>query len=293
MKEQNDKVVANIYQTFDYEKFKVLAENRGQKETKGIKERKMLTLQHMVDSGRWIHEISRVRVNEDFSVIDGAHTLELCRRNNLPVLYEVTDDPHFNEVTRREMIGNVYSINSVTTSWTSQELFEAAVQVKAPLALLMKEIIETEDNYFLWTDLMALLQKDGRYFVGRWRQANMATFEDKELISIILGSEFSQELKHFIKLNLKARIAPKKGMILKAAYEILWHARVHVDPRKFRTSLASIPEHLVQSSKTTTDDGCRRLLIAHYNKSQGQDVAIQAVQFALAHKDAEEPVMIE
>ena len=107
------------------------------------------------------------------------------------------------------------------------------------------------------------------------------------------SNEFAQELKFFVKFNLKARIAPKKGLILKAAYDILWHAREHVNPLNFRKSLASIPESWVQSAKTSTDDRCRRLLIAHYNKSQGQSVNIQAVTFAVKHKGAEEAVVIE
>jgi hypothetical protein len=293
MAKTDDKVVANVYETFDYDKFKVLAENRGQKDTKGIKDRKIKRLQDMINAGTWIHDLSRVKVNVDFQIIDGAHTFEVARRNGLSIRYEVTDDPHFNEVSKRQMVGNVYSINSITTSWSSQELFDAACQTKAPLALLMKDILEEHENFFVWTDLQALLEKDGRHFVGRWRGVTMQTFEDKDLIDLIQSNEFAQELKFFVKLNLKARIAPKKGLILKAAYDILWHAREHVNPSMFRKSLVSIPESWVQSAKTSTDDKCRRLLIHHYNKNQGQAVNIQAVTFAVKHKGQEEVVMIE
>ena len=185
MAKNDDKVVANVYETFDYDKFKILAENRGQKETKGIKDRKIKRLQDMINRGTWIHEMSRVKVNTDFQIIDGAHTFEVSRLNGLSIRYEVTDDPHFNEVSKREMVGNVYSINSITTSWTSAELFDAACQTKAPLALLMKDILEEHDNFFVWTDLQALLEKDGRHFVGRWRGVTMQTFEDKNLIEFI------------------------------------------------------------------------------------------------------------
>jgi hypothetical protein len=291
MRENKDKVVANVYETFDYDKFAVLAENRGQKEFKGIKEKKITSLQKMIDAGTWIHEMSRVKVNVAFQIIDGAHTFEVARRNHLSIRYEITDDPHFNEVTKREMVGNVYNINSITTSWTSKELFEAACQTKAPLALLMKDILEANDNFFVWTDLQSLLEKDGRHFVGRWRGVTMQTFEDRNLIEYIQSNEFELELKFFVKFNLKARIAVKKGLILKAAYDILWHAREHVNPSMFRKSLVSIPESWVQSAKTSSDDKCRRLLIHHYNKSQGQSVNISSVTFAVKHKGVEEPVL--
>jgi hypothetical protein len=185
----------------------------------------------------------------------------------------------------------VYSINSVTTSWTSSELFNAAIQCKAPLALALYAIIDNNDNTFLWTDLMALLQKDTRYFMGRWRQASMKTFEDRALLDFLNSGEFELELKAFVKLNLKARIAFKKGIILKAAYDILWHARDMVNPSLFRKSLATIPDNLVQSARTVTDDGARRLLIQHYNKSQGQAVETATVLYALKHKDAQEELL--
>ena len=54
------------------------------------------------------------------------------------------------------MIGNVYSTQSkLRPPGRPSELFNAAVQVKAPLALSMNVIIEENDNYFLWTDLLA------------------------------------------------------------------------------------------------------------------------------------------
>jgi hypothetical protein len=292
MANNKDRVVANVFETTDYDRFSILAENRGQKETKGLKERKLERLQRMVNDGTWIHEMSRVRVNTQQQVVDGAHTLEICRRNKMPVRYEITDNPKFNYVTRREMIGNVYSINSVTTSWSSQELFDAACQLKAPLALIMKEILEANNNFFVWTDLMSLVEKDGRHFVGRWRGVTMHTFEDKDLVEYIQSPEFEAELKYFVKFNLKARIALKKGLILKAAYDILWYAREHVDPLMFRKSLVNIPENVIQSGKTTTLDGAIRLLISHYNKSQGQTVNIQSMLFAIRHKGVEEPVEI-
>ena len=285
----DDKVVSEIYETNDYNKFSVLAENRGQKETKGIKERKLNKLQRIINKGDWIHEVSRVCINESFQIVDGAHTLEICKRNGLPVRYEIIRDPAFNEVTRRDMIAAVYTTNSINTTWQSGELFGAAVQTKAPLALILYEIIEAHDNYFIWTDLLALLEKDGRYFTGFWREhANMKTFERKDLIEVARSPEFALEVKEFAKINLKARIAHRKGVILKAAYEILWHCRDMVNPSAFRKSLASIPENAITSAKLQTTESAGRMLIHHYNKSQGKATEVAAVIFAIKHKsDAE------
>ena len=290
-KTNGDKEVGKIYETFNYDKFSILAENRGQKETKGLKAKKLKTLQRMIDGGTWINSVARVVVNLNGEIVDGAHTLEICKLNKLPVRYQITDDDHFNEVTKRDLIGNVYATNQVTTSWSPSELFNAAVQTKAPLALSMKVIIEENDNFFTWTDLLALLEKDSDYFLGRWRKANMSTFERKDLIEAIRAEDFSWELKHFTKLNLKARIAPRKGKILRAAYDVLWNCREMINPLLFRKSLASIPESSLLSQKVTTDDGARRMLIGHYNKSQGQQVETSSVLYVLKHKDSAEPVL--
>ena len=289
---KKDKVVANVYETNDYEQFKVLAENRGQKETKGIKDRKIKQLQAMIDAGTWVSEISRVKVNTRGEIVDGAHTFEVLKRNGLPIRYEIAQDERLNVTAKRDLIGSVYSINTVTTSWTAGELFKAAVQTRAPLALLLSEIIEANENFFNWTDLMGLLEKDSRYFIGRWRQSNMQTFERKDLILLANSLEFNLELKAFVKLNLKARIAQKKGEIIKAAYDILWHAGDMVNKSLFRKSLASIPETSVLSAKTQTDEGCRRMLLQHYNRSQGQDVETATVLYALKHKGLVEEVPV-
>ena len=286
-----DKLVSKVYETYDYDQFSILPENRGHVETKGIKEKKLKMLQRLIDNGTWVDEVARVKVNEKREIIDGAHTFEILKRNGKPIRYEFISDERFNEVPKRDKIGAVYSINSVTTTWSPAELFNAAVQCKAPLALLLKDIIEDNDNYFLWTDLIGILEKDSNYFMGRWRKANMQLFERKDLIEQVRSDEFAWEMKHFIKLNLKARIALRKGVVLKAAYDILWHAREMVDPKLMRKSLASIPETMVTSNKAQTDESCRRMLIQHYNKSQGQSVDTGTVIYALKHKDQEEPVL--
>lgn len=288
----DDKPVSKVYETFDYDKFTVLPENRGHVEQKGIKEKKVKHLQLIINSGRWIPNMSRVRVNELFEVIDGAHTLEVCRRNKLAVRYEVITGEHFNNVTKREKVGNIYSINSSNTAWTPAELFNSAVQCRAPLALIIREIIEANDNTFIWTDVMALLEKDSSYFSGRWRKTTMQTFERKDLIEYSKSEDFKYEVNFFVKFNQKVRIARRKSVILSGAYEILWNLRAMIDPKLFRKSLLTIPDSYLQSERSATGVSCRRMLIHHYNKSQGQTLEITTVLYALKHKDTDEIISI-
>jgi hypothetical protein len=57
MANNTNKVVGTVFETYDYDQFKVVPENRGQKETKGIKERKLARLQSMIDNETWIHAL--------------------------------------------------------------------------------------------------------------------------------------------------------------------------------------------------------------------------------------------
>lgn len=291
MAKEQDKIVSNILETFNYDKFSTVPENRGRRESKGINKRKVKALQDMITHGSWIPEMAMVYVNKKFEIVDGTNVFEVCKRNNLPVRYEIKNSSHVNEVGKRELVGVMYSINSTKTAWTAVELFNAALQLKCRLAIIMNEIILANDNYFLWTDLMALLERDSRYFIGRWRSTTLTTFTSQRLIGYIQTDEFKYELDHFTKLNLKARIAPKKGVVLKAAYDILWNAGDMIDKKLFRKSLRSLPENFVTSHKTAADEPCRKMLLFHYNKSQGQRVEPDAVLFALKHKDVEEPVL--
>lgn len=289
MKGENE--VNKVLETFEYDQFTILPENRGKSDSKGINEGKIKRLQRIIDSGQWIDECAKVRVNERLEIIDGAHTFEVLRRNLKPIRYEIMHHDKFNTGTKRDKIGAVYSINSVTTSWSPSELFNAAVQCKAPLAVMLNEIIEDNDNMFLWTDLIAILEKDTNYFMGRWRAATMKTFERKDLIEFMGSEEFKGELSFFLKLNLKARIAARKGRLLKTAYEILWEAREMIEPRLMRKALLTIPDHSIQSIKTLSDDQCRKMIIQHYNKSQGQTLENSTLAYALKHK-GQEAVML-
>lgn len=284
MPQNEDKVVSKVYETYDYDKFTVLPENRGHVFQKGIKERKVLTLQRIINAGRWIPNMTKVRVNEAFEIIDGAHTFTVCKINQMPIRYEIISGEHFNNVTKREKIGNIYNINANTTSWTPAELFQSAVQTKAPLALIMNELINANDNTFVWTDVLALLTEDSTFFGGRWRKADMKTFEQKDLIEKIKSAEFLSEFNYFIKFNAKARIAQRKSTLLAAGYDILWNARDMINPRLFRKSLGTIPDQSILADKVRNHEGARRMLLSHYNRTEGQTVEVTAVLYQLKQK---------
>ncbi|MEJ7647115.1 MAG: hypothetical protein WKF87_21125 [Chryseolinea sp.] len=289
---EKDKVVAPIYETYDYGKFSIYPENRGLRETGGIKERKVNKLQKLIDESKWVHELGTIQVNESYQIINGAHTYTVLMRNKQPIRYIIIEDPRFNEATKREVIGSIYNINSINTAWSSEDMFNAAIQVKAPLALAMQALILKHNNKFKWLELAALLKKDVDFFSGRWRKVDMTFFDEKDMVEMIHSEEFKYDLKHFLTINEKARISHRKSLLLRCTYDIVFNARSIVDLKLFRKALASIPDDMVLSAKYKNKDAAILMLIRHYNKSQGQSVEPSAVKHQLQHGvDSEVEVM--
>ena len=82
-----DKIIGNILQTSEYEKFKVLGGNRridhSHKVAESIKNHGQL--------------LAPITVNEKFEIIDGQNRFEAFKRLNLPVQYIVSEGYGINE----------------------------------------------------------------------------------------------------------------------------------------------------------------------------------------------------
>lgn len=274
-----DKIVANIYETYDYDKFTIIPENRGHVETKGLKARKLLQLQELVNNGKYCEEYGLVKVNKELVIFDGRHTFELRKLNGMPIRYLIIEDEKYNDVTKKDLLNNVYNVNKINTAWSGNDLFKAAFQTKRPLAIQIQNLMDAANNRFVWTDIIALLTKNDDYFVGRLHDLDLTSFSDKTLLEEINSKAFKLEYKYFLSLNDKARVALRKGMIIKTVYSVLWKAREIVDPLKLRTTALNIPDEVLDSKKTVEIKKFIPILIKHYNKQHGQSVKAEAVVF--------------
>lgn len=274
-----DKVVSEIKETYDYDKFSFVEENRGLKSTKGLNERKVGRFLDLINDGKFVKEKGIIYVNKDFKCADGRHKFEALKRTGNPIWYMVMKDERFNDVSRRGLVSAIININGENSAWSHSQIFMAAVQTKAPLAVMIHEAVEKGGNTFIFSDLLAVLTKNEGWFSsggGPKNKASMEMFEDKKLIEEFTSYEFQEELKWFIKFNNKARVTQRRGLLLKAIYQIIFRAKEVMDIMSFRKSVKDIPDHVIQV-KSESLPATLAMLLRYYNSSTGQNIKASTV----------------
>jgi hypothetical protein len=273
-----DKIVSEIYETYEYSKFSPLVQNRGAANKKGIKQSKLSKLMELFEKNEWVPELGVIKVNKEFKVIDGHHRLALLEQLKMPIWYQIVQHDKFNEVNEREFLSNTYKTNQVRTDWTQGDFFKAAVQKKFPLAIRIQGIIHNNMNYFGLRDMLALLLKDSSLFVGVPNTLReFSLFEDKTLVDYSNSKEFLTELEYFIKINNKIRIAPYRYKVLALIYEVIFNSSVVINPDRFRQVIPSIPERALQSLKFVDKEETLRVFVKYYNAKTKNAIRVDSV----------------
>lgn len=285
---ENDKTVASIYETHDYEKFKPMKQNRGTVTTTGTKRRKLISILHLLETGKYVPELGTIRVNKNFEIIDGHHRLQALRQYQLPVRYEIIEDDRFNIATGREKLGHVYDANSINPAWTQTDMYKAALAAKAPVAMAIDELIRRHKNTFPFNYVLALLMQDARVFTGaRKGSVNMQTFDDKKLIEQVSSNEFYLEMRFFNELNQKFAYSEKASLGFKAVYTMLWkYSLLTPEPTKFRgdfrKAVPTVSVNMLRNTeRTRTFAQWLRLVIETYNKRNREKLKVSNVMKAL------------
>lgn len=291
MKPEKDQVVGQIYQSWDYDKFNILPENRGLKDSNGVDRRKVAQIQRLIDEDQWVDEESIVKVNENFTITQGAHNFIVRKNNGMPIRYVIVRDHRFNNGTsRRQLVNNILGTNTIDTSWKKAQVFAAAYYTKCKLALLIHELIENHENRFRWQEIMGIITKYEDFFNGyhHHRVLNLDIFCDKDYIEYFNSPAFKAEFDYFLKLNDKFRIAARKGLLLKAAYSIINRCKEDLDIRLFMKTLLTIDDKVLNSHQIKNFNTCIVLMINHYNKVGGKKVEPSAVRLQIKMSIMEE-----
>lgn len=285
MKKYENEIVAHIYETRDYARFKFLKENRGRTESLGLSRKRLEHLQWLVNNNKWVPEEQQVKVNKDFVIVQGRHNFEISLRNNLPVRWTFINDHRFNNGTsRRELIANVFSINTVDTSWGKPEVFNGAVAAKFPLAILIKRMVDRYENQFKWTDVIALLTQEEDYFshAAYSKYIDMKeTFENRDFIKQIEHATFRAEITFLLELMELFTGSHEKRMMLRSVYSIINKAKELVDVKAFRKCVLKIDKDKLERFRAKKLQHCIKFLIDHYNRSVGDTVEHTAVSYQI------------
>lgn len=288
---KEDKQVGIIYQTTDYTKFKPMKHNRGATNDSGTQRTKTNNILRLIADGKWVAELGLVKVNKDFEVIDGHHTLKALRTWKLPVRYIIIEDARFNETTGRQKLGHVYDVNSINPSWSMRAMYKSVLSAKAPLAVAIEALIIKYRETFEFNHILALLMKNEVIFTGA-RRANVTpqTFDDKKLLEYMETNEFDQEFKYFNELNQKFRISDKANLGFKATYAIIWRFMDHKQPPVFRGSFRKstllVSEIMLRNTdRTRTLSSWIRLLVETYNRRNRDNVKVSTILRSLGQKE--------
>lgn len=94
-------IIGYIYQTYDYEMFKIMVGNRTLVANKKLEE-------EIIKDG----QIQPIIINKQNEVIDGQHRLQILEKLEMPVKFIINEDAKIN---------NVVSINSSSKNWTNTD----------------------------------------------------------------------------------------------------------------------------------------------------------------------------
>lgn len=126
---ENCKVVASIYETYDYEMFKLIKGNRDIKSPhferlkKSIKERYLIT---------------PIIVNKNFEIIDGQHRFSIAMELKLPVYFFIVDEYNIDEVS---------ILNCNVSPWGKEEHLDSYCKRGFPAYLQFKKFWETFPDF--------------------------------------------------------------------------------------------------------------------------------------------------
>lgn len=284
---EKDRQVAVIYETYDYNKFHPMKQNRGTATETGTKRRKLVSILKLMETDKYVPELGTIRVNKNLEIIDGHHRLQALKMYKLPVRYEIIEDQRFNEATGREKLGHIYDVNAINPAWSQTDMYKAALAAKAPVAVAIMQIINKYRNTFEFQHVLALMMKNERIFTGaRKGDVSMQTFDDKKLLGVLEESAFHLELKYFNDLNQKFRISDRSSLGFKAAYSIIWGFMEHASPtvfrENFRKAILNTSENMLHNTeRTRTLSSWIRLLIETHNKKNRDKIKVATVLKAL------------
>jgi hypothetical protein len=285
-----DEVVAHIYETNNYGKFKFVAENRGRKETDGISAKRMELLQWLKDNNKWIPEKSTVYVNEDGLIVEGRHNFELAVRNKLPVRYIIMEDVRFNDgMSLQELLEHILWINTIDTSWGKAEIFSAACQGKFKVALAIQSLLRIYKDAFKWTDVWALLTHEEDYFAhaAYSKFISMSEFRNNDLYKEATHENFRAEINYLLKLMELFSGTENKRMWIRAVYSILNKANEIIDRKAFRKCVLKLDHDKIVRLNVQDLKGCVRILTEHYNLSQQRAGIESSIKHGAVNKEIE------
>jgi hypothetical protein len=124
-----EKIVGAVYETTDYDKFKILKENRE------ITEKALGKIRRSVEKDGWRNY--SITVNEKYEIIEGQHTYTYAKLNKLPLRYTIQEG-----LTEKDC----QIMNSARTSWSQRDYIRYHAQQGSQDFIYIQDILNKYKN---------------------------------------------------------------------------------------------------------------------------------------------------
>lgn len=169
--------INQIFQTKDYDKFKIREDNRS------IKERHVNALVRSLQQSNDLH-LNPIIVNSDNEIVDGQHRFHAARQLGLPIHYVIDDHYDPTKMMRLNQNATRWSMEDYTNFWISngreeyQKISDLSKETEIKLSILVF-ILEIKDSCG-FTDY-----KEGKFKYDINKEMEDALFTTKRLIDYL------------------------------------------------------------------------------------------------------------
>jgi hypothetical protein len=204
---KTDEVYSFIYETFDYDKFKILEANRNLKKN---------NYNGLVNSFKEDYLLAIVIVNENMEIIDGQHRYNAAKELGLPIRYTIAPNYGIKEVRQ---------YNKTMQKWVRMDYLDSFVTEEKDAYVTLKEFMTTFPDFGIKVSLSLLTgkQRGGQRLRRDGSRFDSKDFEngDFELNSVSQAyttgrricdfKEFYKEYYNVTFINALISVMRKKG----------------------------------------------------------------------------------
>lgn len=170
---KEDTIVATVYETYDYDKFKILVGNRD------LNKRHIYRLKQSIEK-RYL--MSPILVNKKWEIIDGQNRYTIVKELGLPLYYIILPDYGLQEVIK---------LNSNSQNWKKKDFLKSKVELKIPNYLEFQKFMDGFPELgFQTCELLMTLSPSRKSSGGREHGAMLKSFEEGGLEIPDLGKSY-------------------------------------------------------------------------------------------------------
>ena len=252
----NDKVIAWVYTTKDYDKFKKLARNRELKQSR---------LQKLIASFSVKQILCPIIVNKKYEIIDGQGRYEACKTLGLPIYYVIDSKADIDDCMR---------MNHYNTAWTVVDFAKSFAEAGNSNYIRLLAICD-ETKVPLMRALRLSNHTNGKH--GDIIQTGELKFSTDDMALVRSVIEFSNQLKAVLMIGNRVAETFYTGVAVMMQSECFDQTKMLRNAEKERSSFVVMSrlEDMLKEFSRVYNRGMKkdnRLYFEDYMRNKGANV---------------------